>query len=249
MWSPHNNIKSHKQTHSPFHKNMAKSAVIRWGRLRPDILHVHSTDLGDTSPTLLPPGAAEITAFKTQGERAATQVGLSSNFDIAFLLPLASFFQFFLVCFISFLLSLFCYPNKKSDPPPPPTPQAGQINEMRYPEPETLTSRSEGVATRVEEVQAANDAKIAEIKVEGGGIAKASLRFEFSIFLWYYRYFTVLFRTEVKLKVWSSGEELRSCTLEWWDSVLQKRLTWALFVLFSTLVCCQPTELNWAFIS
>ena len=30
---------------------------------------------------------------------------------------------------------------------------------------------------------------------------------------------------------------------------LQKRLAWALFVLlFSTLMCCQPTELIWAFL-
>ena len=37
-------------------------------------------------------------------------------------------------------------------------------------------------------------------------------------------------------------------TLEWWDVVLQKRLAWALFVLFlSTLVCCQLTELMWVF--
>ena len=36
---------------------------------------------------------------------------------------------------------------------------------------------------------------------------------------------------------------------EWWDAVLQKRLAWALFVLLlSTLVCCQPTELIWAFL-
>ena len=36
--------------------------------------------------------------------------------------------------------------------------------------------------------------------------------------------------------------------LEWWDAVLQKRLAWALFVLLlSTLVCCQPKELIWAF--
>ena len=34
-----------------------------------------------------------------------------------------------------------------------------------------------------------------------------------------------------------------------WDAVLQKRLTWALFVLFlSTLMCCQPTDLIWAFL-
>ena len=34
----------------------------------------------------------------------------------------------------------------------------------------------------------------------------------------------------------------------WWDAVLQKRLAWALFVLLlSTLVCCQRTELIWAF--
>ena len=37
-------------------------------------------------------------------------------------------------------------------------------------------------------------------------------------------------------------------TLEWWDAALQKRQAWALFVLLlSTLVCCQSTELIWAF--
>ena len=38
-------------------------------------------------------------------------------------------------------------------------------------------------------------------------------------------------------------------TPEWWDVVLQKRLAWPSFVffLFSTLACCQPKELIWAF--
>ena len=40
---------------------------------------------------------------------------------------------------------------------------------------------------------------------------------------------------------------VRELIYEWWDAALQKRLAWALFVLLSTLVCRQPTELIFGF--